>query len=123
MAVSSCISIVTCIGSRPSDHYFRSVCWFISLFVCAEFFSAVFDPISNKLAHMLYIWVQLCPVEYRGCVTPGGWETLKTCIFRGLGAQKTISSYSFDRIALIFGYIVERTNTKTLSSHFLQFPS
>jgi len=36
----------------------------------------------------------------------------KTCIFRGFGAQKTISSYSFDRIVLIFGYIVERTNTK-----------
>jgi len=41
----------------------------------------------------------------------------------GFGAQKTISSYSFDRIVLIFGYIVERTNTKILSSHFLQFPS
>ena len=40
-------------GSRPSDHYFRSVC----LFVCAEFFSAVFDPISIKLGHMLYVWV------------------------------------------------------------------
>jgi len=35
----------------------------------------------------------------------------------GFGAQKTISSYSFDRIVLIFGYIVERTNTKILSSH------
>ena len=43
--------------------------------------------------------------------------------FRGFGAQKTISSYNFDRIVLIFGYIVERTNTKILSSHFLQFPS
>jgi len=41
------------IGSRPSDHYFRSVC----LFVCAEFFSAVFDPISTKLGHMLYVSV------------------------------------------------------------------
>jgi len=40
-------------GSRPSDHYFRSVC----LFVCAEFFSAVFDPISIKLGHMLYVWL------------------------------------------------------------------
>jgi len=40
-----------------------------------------------------------------------------------LGAQKTISSYSFDRIVLIFGYIVQRTNTKILSSYFLQFPS
>jgi len=44
--------------------------------------------------------------------------TPKTCIFRGLGAQKTISSYSFDRIVLIFGYIVQRTNTKILASHF-----
>ena len=26
-----------------------------------------------------------------------------------MGAQKTISSYSFDRIVLIFGYIVELT--------------
>ena len=29
----------------------------VSLFVCAEFFSAVFDPISIKLGHMLYVWV------------------------------------------------------------------
>jgi len=42
-------------GSRPSDHYFRSVCLFVCLFVCAEFFSAVFDPISIKLGHMLYV--------------------------------------------------------------------
>ena len=26
------------IGSRPSDHYFRSVCLSVCLFVCAEFF-------------------------------------------------------------------------------------
>jgi len=32
----------------------------------------------------------------------------------GFGAQKAISSYSFDQIVLIFGYIVERTNTKIL---------
>ena len=42
----------------------------------------------------------------------------KTCILSVLGLKKTISSYSFDRIVLIFGYIVERTNTKILSSHF-----
>jgi len=41
----------------------------------------------------------------------------------GFGTQKTISSYSFDRIVPIFGYIVERTNTKIISSNFLQFPS
>ena len=44
--------------------------------------------------------------------------TPKNCIFRGFGAQKTILSYSFDRIVLIFGSIVERTNTKILLSHF-----
>jgi len=44
---------VTSIGSRPSDHYFRSVC----LFACAEFFSAVFDPIWIKLGYMLHVWV------------------------------------------------------------------
>jgi len=35
-----------------------------------------------------------------------------------LGLKKTISSYSFDWIVLIFGYIVEHTNIKILSSHF-----
>ena len=109
------------IGSRPSDHYFPSVCWFVCLsvclFACAEFFSAVFDPISIKLGHMSYVWVQLCLLEYRGCATPGGWVTPKNLYFQGFGAQKN-SSYSFDRIVFIFGYIVERTNTKILSSHF-----
>ena len=57
------------------------------------------------------------PPEYRGCATPGGWVTPKNWYFWGFGASKTISSYSFDRIVLIFGYIVERTNTKILSSH------
>ena len=28
----------------------------VGLFVCAEFFSAVFNPISIKLGHMLYIY-------------------------------------------------------------------
>ena len=65
----------------------------------------------------------MCPPKYSGCAAPGAGWPLKTCIFRGFGAQKTISSYSFDRIVLIFGYIVERTNTKIFSSHFLQFPS
>jgi len=34
-----------------------SVCLFVCLFVCAAFFSAVFDPISIKLGHTLYVWV------------------------------------------------------------------
>jgi len=33
-----------------------SVCLSVC-FVCAEFFSAVFDPISIKLGHMLYVCV------------------------------------------------------------------
>ena len=32
-----------------------SVCLSVCLFVCTEFFSAVFDPISIKLGHMLYV--------------------------------------------------------------------
>jgi len=54
-------TVIEYVGSRPSNHYFRSVslflCLFVCLFVCAEFFSAVFDPISIKLGHMLYVWV------------------------------------------------------------------
>ena len=34
-----------------------SVGLFVCLFVCAEFFSAVFHPILIKLGHMLYVWV------------------------------------------------------------------
>jgi len=34
-----------------------SVCLSVCLFDCAEFFSAVFDPISIKLGHMLYVWI------------------------------------------------------------------
>jgi len=57
MTVQTCETVN--IGSRPSDHYFRSVlvCLSVCLFVCAEFFSAVFDPISIKLGPLLYVWV------------------------------------------------------------------
>ena len=48
---------VLTIASRPSDHYFRSVCLSVCLSVCAEFFSAVFDPIWIKLGHMLHVRV------------------------------------------------------------------
>jgi len=44
--------------------------------------------------------------------------TPKKLVFLGVLRLKTISSYSFDRIVLSFGYIVEHTNTKILSSHF-----
>ena len=51
----------TIFGSRPSDHYFRSVCLsvclYVCLFVCVEFFSAVFNLIWIKLGHMLHVRV------------------------------------------------------------------
>ena len=39
-------------------------------------------------------------------------------VFLGVLGLKKLSSYSFDQIVMIFRYIVERTNTKILSSHF-----
>jgi len=48
------------IGSRPSDHYFRSVL-LVCLFVCGEFFSAVFDPISIKLGHVICLGLVVSP--------------------------------------------------------------
>ena len=45
--------------------------------------------------------------------------TPKKLAFLGVwGLKKTILSYSFERIVLIFGYIEERTNTKILVSDF-----
>jgi len=45
--------------------------------------------------------------------------TPKKFVFLGVFvAQKSISSCSFDRIVLIFGYIVQRTNTKILKPFF-----
>jgi len=63
------------------------VCLSVCLFVCAEFISAVFDPISIKLGHMLCGWVELCLLEYRGCATPGGWVTPKNLYFRVFGLK------------------------------------
>jgi len=33
---------------------------------------------------MLYVWIKLCSVEYRGCATPGGWVTPKKLVFLGV---------------------------------------
>jgi len=61
---------------------------FVCLFVCAEIFSAVFDPISIRLGHTLHVWVSLCPLEYRGCATPGSWVTPKDLYFYGFWGSK-----------------------------------
>jgi len=46
--IQSCVGLAVRVG-----------CWYnrFCLFVCAGFFSAVFDPILIKLGHMLYVWV------------------------------------------------------------------
>ena len=97
-----------------------SVC--LSVCLCRVFLSRLWSDFDQTRTYVICLGLVGSP-RNKGCATPGGWWPLKTCIFRGFGAQKTISSYSFDRIVLIFGYIVERTNTKILSSDFLQFPS
>jgi len=58
-----------------------SVC--LSVCLC-RVFSAVFDPISIKLGHMLYVWVELCSLEYSGCATTRGWVTPKKLVFLGV---------------------------------------
>jgi len=45
------------VHSQVTIIFVVSVCLSVCLFVYAEFFSAMFDPISIKLGHMLYVWV------------------------------------------------------------------
>ena len=44
------------IGSRPSDHYFRSVCWFVCLsvwlFVCAVFLSRLWSDFDQTWTYV-----------------------------------------------------------------------
>jgi len=51
------MDVVVVVDSWSSDHYFRSVSVGLSVCLFVQFFSAVFDPISVKLGHMLYVWV------------------------------------------------------------------
>ena len=62
----------------------------VCLFVCAEFFSAVFDPISIKLGHVICLGL-VVSLEYTGCVTPGGWVTPKKLVFLGVLGLKKLS--------------------------------
>jgi len=79
------VAILPCIlvHGQVTIIFVMSVGLSVCLFVCAEFFSAVFDLISIKLGHMLYVWVYslLYPLEYGGCATPGGWVTPKNLYF------------------------------------------
>ena len=62
-----------CIGSRPSDHYFRSVCWFVCLFVCL-FVQSFSQPSLIRFWSNLdicYMSGSSCVPQNMGCVTPG----------------------------------------------------
>jgi len=48
-----CVSFVFLVHSQVTIIFVVSVC----LFVCAEFFSAIFDPTWIKLGHMLRVRV------------------------------------------------------------------
>ena len=45
------------VHGQVTINFIVSVCLSVCLSVYAEFFSAVFDPISIKLGHVLYVWV------------------------------------------------------------------
>ena len=95
------------IGSRPSDHYFRSVCLSVCLFVCLfvclcrVFLSRLWSHVDQTRTRVICLGLVVSPRILGLCDPWGLGDPLKTCIFRGLGAQKTTSSYSFDRIVLI----------------------
>ena len=40
-------------GSRPSDHYFRSVCLSVCLFVCAVFLSRLLSDFDLTRTHVI----------------------------------------------------------------------
>ena len=52
-AILSCLQLHVLVHGQVTIIFGVSVC----LFVCAEFFSAVFDPIWIKLGHMLHVQV------------------------------------------------------------------
>jgi len=92
-----------------------SVC--LSVCLCRVFLSRLWPDFDQTWTYVICLGLVVSPRIWAVRPLGTGWP-LKTCIFRGFGAQKTSSSYSFDRIVLIFGYFVERTNTKILLSHF-----
>ena len=55
--VRVCSPAVLLVHDQVTVIFVVSVCLSVCLFVCTEFFSVVFDPISIKLGHMLYVWV------------------------------------------------------------------
>jgi len=54
-SILHCSIVLFLVHGQVTIIFVVSVCLFVCL--CVEFFSAVFDPISIKLGHMLYVWV------------------------------------------------------------------
>ena len=77
------------IGSRQSDHYFRSVCLFVvCLFVCAEFFflSRLRSDLDQTRTYVTCPGLVVSPRIWGLCGPWGLGDPQKTCIFRGFGA-------------------------------------
>ena len=54
--------LVIIIGSRPSDHHFRSVCWFVCLFVCAEFLSRLWSNFDKTRTYVIRLGLVVSPI-------------------------------------------------------------
>jgi len=50
-------ALVLLVHGQVTIIFVVSVGLFVCMFVCAEFLSAVFDPILIKVGRMLYVWV------------------------------------------------------------------
>ena len=52
-------SRVHVVGSRPSDHYFRSVCWFVCL--CKVFLSRLWSDFDQTWTYVIYLGLVVSP--------------------------------------------------------------
>ena len=78
-------------GSRPSDHYFCSVCLFVFLSICLfvlcrVFLSRLRSDLDQTRTHITCLGVVVSPRIYGLCDPLGLGDPQKTCIFRGFGA-------------------------------------
>ena len=76
------------IGSRQSDHYFRSVCLFVCLFVCLcrVFLSRLRSDLDQTRTHVTCPGLVVSPRIWVLCDPWGLGDPQKTCIFRCFGA-------------------------------------
>jgi len=92
----SCLNYLHCIGSRPSDHYFRSVCLFVWL--CRVFLSRLGCDLDQTRTHVACPGLVVSPRIWGLCDPWGLGDPQKTCIFRGFGAavnQRSVAASTF----------------------------